>query len=114
MVKLSLPFKILKLMHFSASIFFFFGQQHPFSFPPLLHFLQYLYPMCAGAKTCLLCLNYIWIMSAEICLLCLKYLNYVMHQSSIGYGSYFLGLRLQARLEKVHKTGKQVVFWENT
>jgi hypothetical protein len=49
-------------------------------------------------------------MSAEICLLCLKYLNYVMHQSIIGYGSYFLGLRLQARLEKVHKTGKQGIF----
>jgi hypothetical protein len=37
-------------------------------------------------------------------------LNYVMHQSSIIYGSYILDRRLPGSLEKVPKTGKQGIF----
>ncbi len=38
------------------------GSSIPPPLPPLTTLSQYLYPACAGAKTCLPCLYYIWIM----------------------------------------------------
>jgi hypothetical protein len=70
--------------------------------PPnrLLHFLQYLYPPCAEANTCLPCLFYIWIMF---------WIKVALDMEPTLWTPNF-----QVSLEKVHKTGKQVIFWENT
>ncbi len=71
---------------------------HVFSLP--IHFFQYLYSACARAKTCLPCLNYIWIMF---------HIKVALDMAATLGPPYF-----QVSLEKVHKTDKQRQFWENT
>ncbi len=86
---------------FSAPIFSKFEQQHLSSPPqPLTPLSQYLYPACAGAKTCLPCLYYIWIM--------------LWIKVALDMAATLWTPTIQVSLEKVHKTGKPCIFWENT